>query len=311
MDYYKILELKRDCTDAQIKQAYRRKAIQWHPDKNEGKREQAEAKFLEISEAYAVLSNARFRAVFDQYGAKGLKQGVPNGKGGYVQPWTYNTNPDEQFAEFFGSFSPFADFFMEESGSSSLFAPDPKAGPAKVGALEQNLYCSLEELFIGCSKKVKVVRQKLNLDGKACVPDERVLSVEVQAGWKEGTKITFQCEGDEAAGQETGDIIFTLKEKPHPRFERAKNDLVFEAKISLSEALCGSTVNVQTLDSRTIPIPVNEVVKPGFVKIVPNEGMPQARDPTKRGNLRITFDVTFPDMLSEREKTAITQILSP
>lgn len=310
-DYYETLELKADCSDADIKKAYRTLAVQWHPAKNEsGNKELVVQKFRDISEAYTVLSNAKLRTIFDQYGAKGLKSGVSNGKGGFVTPWSYSENPESQFSDFFGTVSPFADFFSGDSGFAPMFAEPAAAKTFKTDAQSLNLYCSLEELFSGCSKKVRVTRQKLQLDGKSLRSEGVVLTVEVQAGWREGTKITFVGEGDEASGQTTGDVVFILKETPHPRFVRSKNDLTFTAAIDLAQALTGTTIEIKTLDGRTVPVPINEIVKPSCPKIVPNEGMPLPSDPTKRGQLFIQFDVKFPDMLTDTQKVQIQEILA-
>jgi DnaJ family protein B protein 13 len=207
MDYYKVLECKRDCTDADIKKNYRRLAIQWHPKRgeSEGKDEElVAAKFREISESYWILQNPKLRAIFDQYGEKGLKNGLPNGKGGYVGAWSYNNNPDEQFAEFFGSFSPFADFFNEEGGYARLFTTSSGTAGGKLEAQIVNLYCSLEELHSGCTKRQRVTRQKISADGTNTEADTKIMTIEVQPGWREGTKITFTCEGDEAPETTTG-----------------------------------------------------------------------------------------------------------
>lgn len=241
---------------------YRRLAVQWHPERNESTNKDIVAqKFGDLSEAYTVLADPKLRAVFDQCGEKGLKMGLPNGKGGFVGAWSYNLNPEQQFAEFFGSFSPFADFFNGDTGSANLFNKNGDKGGAKMEAQVLNLYCSLEELYQGCTKKTKVVRQKLNADGKSSSPEERIMTVDVKAGWREGTKITFTCEGDEAPDCVTGDIIFVLREKPHPRFTRNKNDLHFTANITLLEALTGVTVEIETLNGRKVPIAVNEIVR--------------------------------------------------
>jgi len=310
MDYYKILELKRDCTDADIKKAYRRKAISWHPERNEGKaKDVVESKFKGISEAYYVLSEPMLRAVFDQYGEKGLKNGVPNGTGGQIPPWAFTENPETLFADFFGSFSPFADFFNSESGINNLFADTGvKQGP-KCDAQVLDLYCSLEELYSGCTKKVKIVRQRLKADGCTKQAEERVMSVDINPGWREGTKITFTNEGDEEQKRETGDVVFVLKEREHSSFRRVKDDLYFTANINLVEALTGTSCEVATLDGRKLPVAITEIVKPGLTKVLSGEGMPTPRDASKKGNLIIDFNVTYPDMLTESQKIAMREIL--
>jgi DnaJ-class molecular chaperone len=309
-DYYTILDLKKDCSSNDIKKAYHQLALHWHPESNTNpNKEFVQDKFRSIAEAYTVLSDVKLRTIFDQYGSRGLQEGVSNSSGGKVPPWSYTANPEEQFADFFGSVSPFADFFSGDSGLDMPIFPDkkvPKAG--KVASQVINLYCSLEELYEGCTKKVKVTTQKLHLDGKSVNPETKVMTVDVQAGWREGTKIRFTGGGDEQANMSTGDIVFVLKEKPHPRFQRAKNNLIYKASITLSQALCGTIVEVLTLDRRTVPISVTDMVRPNTPKIVPNEGMPIPNGGGK-GNLIIEFDIQFPDMLSETQKTRIAEVL--
>lgn len=299
-----------DCSDADIKKSYRHLAIQWHPSKNQShSAELVQEKFRMVGEAFTVLSDTKLRTIFDQYGSKGLANGIPNGKGGFVGAWSYNKDPMEQFSEFFGSISPFAEFFSGDQGFIPMFTDTPAAKKGKNPSQFINLFCSLEELYAGCSKKVKVTRQKLKLDGKASETEEVVITVEVKAGWREGTKITFTREGDEAPEMNTGDVVFVLKEKPHPRFVRAKNDLVYTASINLAEALTGATVEVMTLDRRVLPIPITQIVKPNMQQRVPNEGMPFAQNQNKKGDLVIEFDVQYPDMLTEHQKKKIRDIL--
>lgn len=308
-DYYSVLNLPAGCADAEIKRAYRKNAIHWHPKRNQNKsKEIVEQKFQDISEAYAVLSDDKLRAIFDQFGAKGLKEGAVTAGGASVLPWTYSANPEEQFNDFFGSFSPFADFFSEDAGYANMFAGTQKTKGPKMDAQTNNLFCSLEELYTGCSKKEKVVRQKLKIDGKSSTPEERVMTVEIKAGWREGTKITFACEGDECKGCTTGDIVFILKETPHSRFRRNKHDLVYTANLSLVESLCGSALKIDTLDGRTLNIAVNEIVKPGDTKVIKGEGMPNPSG--GKGDLVISFNVTYPDFLTDSQKVAIRETLS-
>lgn len=306
-DYYSVLGLQKDCTDADIKKAYRKLAIQWHPDKNESSDKDAvQETFRRIAEAFTVLTNKKRRTIFDQYGVKGLKNGVE----GFIPAWSYNENPEEQFSDFFGSVSPFAEFFQGDSGFVPMFSGAGKAKTGKVDTQTINLYCSLEELYLGCSKKVSITRDRLNLDGKTVTSEDVYMTVEVQAGWRDGTKITHTCEGDEAPGMSTGDVIFLLKQKPHPRFVREKKNLIYTAKITLADALIGTTVEVKMLDGRVIPVPINEIVKPNQQKLVAGEGMPWASDPTKKGDLLIEFNVQYPDMLNDFQKVQIKEALT-
>jgi DnaJ-class molecular chaperone len=308
-EYYKVLEVKRSCKDADLKKAYRQQAIQWHPQRNKGKdAEFIQKKFAEVSEAYCVLIDPKLRAIYDQYHEKGLKRGSPNGNGGFVGGWSFDQNPEQVFSDFFGSSSPFAEFFNPEDGLKLFGDPDAPAPSTKVGSQNAALYFTLEELYSGCTKKTSVVRQRI-ADGGDAIPEERTLTVEVKPGWREGTKITFKGEGDEAQGLETGDVVFELREQPHPRFRRRKNDLLFTAKVSLREALTGATVEVPTLDGRVLPIPVVSIIRPGYTQVVTGEGMPLARNSSARGNLVIDFEVAFPEELSVPQREALSDIL--
>jgi DnaJ family protein B protein 13 len=309
-DFYKLLDLKREASDSAVKQAYRQKSIQWHPQRNAGKNpEFVGNKFRQVAEAYTVLADAKLRAIYDQYGEKGLKRGAPNGNGGYVRGWVFNLNPEDIFSSFFGSSSPFAEFFDQEEGLKLFDDPNAVTGPTKMDTQEINLWLSLEELYSGCRKASSAYRQKLGTDGVTVTPEKRTLTVEVQPGWREGTKITFQGEGDEGKGLETGDVVFVLKELPHPRFRRSKDNLLYTADITLRESLTGTTVEIRTLDNRSIPIPITNIVSPSFTQVVKGEGMPMMRNPSQRGDLIIDFRVTFPSELSEVQKAALADIL--
>jgi len=256
-------------------------------------------------------SAAEKRALFDQYGERGLKEGVSNGKGGLSGGYTFRANPEELFAEHFGSTSPFADFFATRA-AAPLFASMAKTEVKKAPAQEINLYVSLEELYAGASKSHKVVRRRLAMDGRSLALEEKILKLEVGAGWKEGTRLTFAREGDEELGgelSETGDVVFVVRTKPHPRFVRRGNDLVHTARLSLLQALTGATLDIETLDRRVIPVALNEVCVPGGSKVVVGEGMPHPKTGVK-GNLVIEFDITFPQQLTYQQKNDIKKVLT-
>ena len=165
---------------------------------------------------------------------------------------------------------------------------------------------SLEELFAGCTKRIKVTRAR---GGK---PEEKVLEIAVKPGYKAGTSVTFEREGDETpGGPPPADLVFVIAEKPHERFTREGNNLVYKARLSLADALCGSTLSVATLDGRTLSVALTDVVSPGASKTVKGEGMPISRTPATRGDLIIRFDtVVFPRALSEDKKRALRALLT-
>ena len=141
------------------------------------------------------------------------------------------------------------------------------------------------------------------------MPVEEILTIDVKAGWKKGTKITFPEKGNEHAGMVAADLVFVIDEKPHDTFKRDGNDLIYTCKVPLVDALSGCVVRLKTLDGRQLTIPVNDIVTPGLEKVIAKEGMPLAKEPGKKGNLRLKFEVRFPTRLTIEQKAAIKQMI--
>ncbi|KAB1227990.1 hypothetical protein CJ030_MR1G022977 [Morella rubra] len=342
VDYYKILQVDRNAKDEELKKAYRKLAMKWHPDKNPNNKKEAEAKFKQISEAYEVLSDPQKRAVYDQYGEEGLKgqvpppgAGAPGGATFFTTgdgPTTFRFNPrsaDDIFAEFFGFSSPFGGMGGGGGGggvrgsrfSSGLFSDDifasfgeggggsmNQSASRKAPPIEIKLPCSLEELYKGTVKKMKISREILDASGKTMQVEE-ILTIEVKPGWKKGTKITFPEKGNEQPNVVPADVVFIIEEKSHSVFTRDGQDLIVTQKISLVEALTGYTVRLTTLDGRNLTIPINNVINPDHEEVVPREGMPSQKDPSRKGNLRIKFNIKFPTRLTTDQKAGIKKLL--
>ncbi|CAN8271018.1 unnamed protein product [Cochlearia groenlandica] len=345
VDYYKLLQVDRSATEDDLKKAYRKLAMKWHPDKNPTNKKDAEAKFKQISEAYEVLSDPQKKAVYDQYGEEGLKGNVPPPDAGGATyfstgdgPTSFRFNPrsaDDIFAEFFGFSSPFGGGGGAGGGggsrgsrfSSSMFGDNMFAsfgegglgggggsmnhhggGVRKAAPIENKLPCSLEDLYKGVTKKMRISREIADVSGKTMQVEE-ILTIDVKPGWKKGTKITFPEKGNEQPGVTPADLVFIVDEKPHPVFTREGNDLIATQKISLVEALTGYTVNLTTLDGRKLTIPVTNVIHPEYEEVVPKEGMPLQKDQTKKGNLRIKFNIKFPSRLTTEQKTGVKKLL--
>ncbi|KAL9454684.1 hypothetical protein AB3S75_010145 [Citrus x aurantiifolia] len=342
VDYYKILGVDRNAKDDDLKKAYRKLAMKWHPDKNPNNKKDAETKFKQISEAYEVLSDPQKRAVYDQYGEEGLKGQMPppdaGGPGGASffstgeGPTTFRFNPrsaDDIFAEFFGFSHPFGGMGGGGGGmrgprfpgglfGDDMFGPFGEGGGGSMGGggarkappIENKLPCSLEDLYKGTTKKMKISREIADISGKTMQVEE-ILTIDVKPGWKKGTKITFPEKGNEQPNVIPADLVFVIDEKPHSVFTRDGNDLIVTQKISLAEALTGYTVHLTTLDGRSLNIPINNVIHPTYEEIVPREGMPLQKDPSKRGNLRIKFNIRFPTRLTAEQKAGIKKLLGP
>merc|ERR1712130_1046277 len=153
------------------------------------------------------------------------------------------------------------------------------------------------ELYFGRKKTMKITRKRLNADNNSLRTDSKMITIEIKKGWKEGTKITFNGEGDENINMTPGDMQFIIKQKKHDLFERAGNDLIRTINISLKQALCGVNVNVLTLDKRRLKIPITEnTISPGYIHRVQGEGMPISKtDGHQRGDLFIKFNIKFPE----------------
>lgn len=299
--------------------------MRWHPDKHpSGAKGLAEAKFKQICEAYDVLIDAQKRQIYDLYGEDGLKYNVSSpsaaaaatrgGGGAKGGSFKYRGSrvPDDIFDGFFDdvgsdkSRSPKSD--KSNLGTTKMSGNESENEKKKAEPVENKLVCSLEELYKGSKRKMKIARLVPDHTGKATTVDE-VLAIDIRPGWKKGTKITFPEKGNQEPGLVPGDLIFVIDEKPHSTFKRDGNDLLVNLKVSLLEALTGKTVNLTTLDGRNLDIEVSEIMKPGQEVVITGEGMPISKEPKKRGNLRIKFDVKFPSRLSEDQKSDLRRVL--
>ncbi|KDP21245.1 hypothetical protein JCGZ_21716 [Jatropha curcas] len=316
VDYYNLLKVNRKATDDDLKRSYKRLAMKWHPDKNPVNKKEAEAKFKQISEAYDVLSDPQKRQIYDLYGEEGLKSFEFGGPGddGKTSTTTPNTtfrfnarDADDIFNEIFGGSGGAAG---GESGKSGFYrnGETGNQGYKKAAAVESKLICSLEELYKGARRKMRISRSVPDDFGKAKTVEE-ILKIDIKPGWKKGTKITFPEKGNQEPGVIPADLIFVVDEKPHAVFKRDGNDLVVNKKISLLEALTGKTFDLTTLDGRYLTIPVTDIIKPGTEIVIPNEGMPISKEPHKKGNLRIKFDVGFPSRLTAEQKSDLKRVL--
>jgi len=351
-DYYDKLEVKPTATVEEIKKAYKKLAIKFHPDKNLNNPEAAE-KFKEISEAYEVLSDEKKRQTYDKYGKDAVKEG-----GGFH-------SAEDIFASFFGG-----------GGFGSFFGGGGRGGPRKGENIMHPLQVNLEDLYKGKTSKLAVQRNVIctnckgsgaktgkeggkckgcdgkgvkimikqmgpmiqqfqtvcpdcqgkgetikeedkctECKGKKVIKDRKVLQVYVDPGMSNGQKIIFSGEADEAPGVEPGDIVFVVSEKPHSTFKRQGTDLVMEYSIPLIEALGGFSFNVNHLDGRVLLVKSEkgEVIKPGDIRCIANEGMPTHKKPFEKGNLYIRFNIEFPapNFLKEKQIQQLETLLPP
>merc|ERR1712178_238274 len=269
----------------------------------------------------------------DQFGEEGLKggmgggggsqgSGMPNfGNGGFS--YSYHGDPRATFSQFFGGSNPFASFFSAsprgmgggQFGRPSSFNTSYGGGPSKQAkvqdkTIEREVPVSLEEIARGAEKKMKISRRVHHEDGRVTT-EEKVLKIKINAGWKSGAKVTFNQEGDKIPGKIPADVAFIIRDKPHPIFSRDGTNLKYTYKIPLREAICGSIIQIPTLDGKRVGLNCNgEVIKPTTVKRLQGYGLPFAKEPHRKGDLLVNFEVLFPDQLSSSSKQTIYEALS-
>ena len=320
--FYELLGVDRDTSTADIKKAYRKLAIQHHPDKGGD-----EEKFKELTRAYEVLSDPEKKEKYDQFGEEGISDNGGGGGGG--------------------------DMFDFLSGRSRQ---QGRSGRRKGADSTHALKVSLEQVYNGLTKKLALNRDVIDkaegvkmcsdCDGRgvkvqmirmgpmvtqtqATCPacggegkraklkrEREVLEIFVPKGAPNNHKIVFSGKGDETAGAEPGDVVFVVQEEAHPIFTRKGNDLFIKRKISLLEALTGFKIVVEHLDGRKLIIKTNpgDVVVPLLeggqgVKAVRSEGMPTLKNPFVKGNLFILLEIDFPKKLDAKAVAALKTLL--
>eukprot|EP01120_Amphizonella_sp_Union-15-10_P017274 TRINITY_DN9554_c0_g1_i1.p1 TRINITY_DN9554_c0_g1~~TRINITY_DN9554_c0_g1_i1.p1 ORF type:complete len:229 (-),score=53.99 TRINITY_DN9554_c0_g1_i1:57-743(-) len=148
-------------------------------------------------------------------------------------------------------------------------------------------------------------------NGEKTVEESKIIEVKIEKGMKQGEKIIFPEESNEEPGYVTGDVIIVVKQRPHKDFQRSGDHLFIERKITLVEALSGLELTIPHLDGRVLLIKTEsgEVIKPGEVREIKNEGMPIRKHPKERGNLYVKFEIEFPDKFNDKYAREIRHAL--
>lgn len=342
-DYYEILGVNQNASETEIKKAYRRLAIKYHPDKNPGNKE-AEAKFKELSEAYAVLSDSQKRAGYDQFGHAGV-----NGSGGFSGGgFDFGGAPFEDL---------FGDIFGDIFGAGSRRGSRGRRGDD----LRYNLTISFEEAAFGTEKKLQLPRKqpceachgsgaRPGTETQTCTtcrgagqvryqqgfftmtrpcPDcrgegkiiaspcpecrgtgqvkkKRSLSLKVPAGVENGTRLKLNNEGEAGAqGGPPGDLYVVISVEDHPIFKREGQDILCEVPISFVQAALGCDLEVPTLEGR-INLKVPAGTQSGKIFKLSGKGIVSLRG-YGRGDQLVVLKVEVPTKLNSRQRELLEE----
>jgi curved DNA-binding protein len=302
-DYYKILGVDRKAGDDQIKRAYRKKALQYHPDHNPGNK-QAEEKFKEINEAYQVLSDRQKRARFDQLGESysnwQRRGGAPGGFN--WNEWVSGTpagSPRGGYSgnmdDLFGGSGDFSEFFRRIFGGMPDFGQEARRREANRKAspsYEQEMTISLQEAFDGTIRQIEV--------------DGRRLEVKIPPGARSGTKVRAANAIQGPSGQKS-DLILVIQVAADPRFERKGNDLHTTANVDLFTAILGGEVTVATL-SGNILLTIPSGTQPGQTFRLAGRGMPVLNEAHTYGDLFVQVKVSLPRKLTPRQREIFQEL---
>jgi molecular chaperone DnaJ len=343
-DYYEVLSVSRHCDEQTLKSAYRKLALQYHPDRNPGNRE-AEEKFKEAAEAYAVLSDPQKRAAYDRYGHAAV-----SGAGGAG----FDESQFADFGDILGDLFGF-DLFgngrrrgsrqpqrgedirydleisfedamkgmsadlqiprMEACSHCSGTGAEPRGGLVTCATcngrgevLYQQSFLSIRKTCPTCGGRGRVIRQACGqCRGEGFHRVEKKLRVNVPAGVDTGTRLRLNGEGNPGpGGAPPGDLYVVIKVAEHPVFERRENDLHCTLPINVAQAALGAEIQIETFDgAQTIRIP--EGTQPGAHFRLRNLGVPMLNG-RGRGDLYVHLDVQIPKKLTREQRRLFEQL---
>jgi DnaJ-class molecular chaperone len=281
-DYYQILGVTKSASADEIKKAYRKLALQFHPDKNKTK--EADLKFKEVTKAYEVLSDSQKKQTYDQFGAAAFEQGGPGGQGaggpfgggfgqqgGQYGPFTYTYTANDGSPDFGGFSDPF-DIFEQFFGGASPFG--------------RRQHREVYSLKIDFMEAVKGTQKKVDLGGK-------VQTIKIPAGVDDGSRIRF------------GDADVIINVVPDKRFKREGYDVVSEEELSFPEVVLGTEINVETVEGK-VKLKIPQGTQPGTVIRLGGKGITHIRGSGK-GSHYVRIKVIIPKNLTGKQKEILAE----
>ena len=318
-EYYSMLGVKKDASEREIKQAYRRLARKHHPDVNPGDKS-AEAKFKQINEAYEVLSDKEKRRKYDRFGDQWQHADQFTGAGRQQQPFqdfAQRGATSFRFAD--GDLgSLFGDLFQGFGAGTSRRQARPRRGQD----IEHPVDVTLEEAYHGTARTLSLGAEDIcsacrgtgqiqNLlcsvcKGSGVVSHAKRIEVKVPPGVKSGSRVRIAGKGGQGYGGARGDLYLVITVRPHPLFQRSGDDLNVEVEIPLTVAVLGGEVQVPTPKGK-LALKIPAETQNGRTFRLAGQGMPHLGK-SSRGVLLAKVRVILPDKLSDKEKELFEQL---
>jgi molecular chaperone DnaJ len=319
--YYDILGIKKDASEKEIKQAYRRLARKYHPDVNSGDKS-AEAKFKEINQAYEVLSDKEKRQKYNRYGDKWQ----------YADQFAQAERQQTQYRDFApgggayhfsGDMSDIDSIFGEMFGGTRTRTFNRRAQPRRGQDLESPIEVTLEDAYSGTNRTISLQVEEpctacrgsgrlQNLSCSACrgsgaVPRIKRLEVKIPPGVNNGSRVRIAGKGQPGySGGTSGDLYLRTSVKPHPNLERHGDNLHVNIPVPLAVAVLGGEVQVPTPKGK-LALKIPTETQNGRIFRLAGQGMPHLGKST-RGDLLAKVSVVLPTKLSEKEKELFRQL---
>ncbi len=291
-DYYQLLGVKKDASDDEIKKAYRKLAMKYHPDHTKGDK-RAEEKFKKISEAYAVLSDKEKRKEYDTFGSEGFRQRFSQ------EDIFRGFDFSDIFREFgFGGRGGSARFSFGGDSPFNFGGARQQQAQVKGADLVYELPLTLREVATGTEKVISFEHE-----GRA-----ENLTVKIPKGFITGKKLRLAGKGSPSPfGGPNGDLYIKSRVLDDPLFSADKYDLYLARELKISELLLGTTISVPTIDGRQLSLKIPAGTKPGTKMRLAGHGLPAMKG-SKKGDLYVKVQVKIPKHLNAEQRRLVEKL---